>query len=131
MEDLMKLDQDLRGSGLENEAQLRKLNNLLVRTLGGAHGAGPLGLARPEDLSVCLIDSTCLKADIHFPVDWVLLRDVSITLLKAVVLIRKDGLLHRMPEEPEQLMREMNKLSIVGTGSSYAAGTRRPHGSGG
>jgi hypothetical protein len=114
-----------RASTFFDEAQLRKLNNLLVRTLGGAHGARPLGLARPEDLSVCLIDSTCLKADIHFPVDWVLLRDVSITLLKAVILIRKEGLLHRMPDEPEQFIREMNKLSIEMTHARRRQGAPR------
>ena len=34
----------------------------------------------------------CLKADIHFPVDWVLLRDGVRTLMKATLLIRKAGL---------------------------------------
>ena len=54
-------------------------------------------------MSVCLIDTTCLEANIHFPVDWLLLRDVSITLLKAIKLIRKEGLLNRMVDFPEEL----------------------------
>lgn len=101
-----------RASTFFDEAQLRKLNDSFVQTLGGAHGETPLGLEQPEDLSVCFIDSTCLEADIHFPVDWLLLRDVSITLLKAIALIRKEGLLHRMPQQSENFIRDMNKLSI-------------------
>ncbi len=57
------------------------------------------------------LDTTALKAPIHFPVDWVLLRDGARTLLKAIVLIRKHGLLHRM-EEPGEFLAQMNKLCI-------------------
>ncbi len=45
------------------------------------------------------IDSTCLKANIHFPIDWVLLRDAVRTLVKAILVIRKHGLKIRMPEQ--------------------------------
>lgn len=101
-----------RGSTFFDEAQLRRLNVKLVALLGGADGDSPLGLERAEDLSVCLIDSTCLKANIHFPVDWVLLKDVALTLLKALRLIRQEGLRHRMPYEAETFIRQMNKLCI-------------------
>lgn len=40
-----------------------------------------------------------------------LLRDAARTLLKAIRVIRKHGLRHRMPK-PEELIREMNRLSI-------------------
>lgn len=63
-------------------------------------------------------DSTCIGADIHFPVDWVLLRDASRTLINAVVSIRKHGLKHRIPE-PKSFVRRMNKLCME------MAGTRR------
>jgi hypothetical protein len=56
-------------------------------------------------------DSTCVKSNIHFPVDWVLLRDATRTLMKAVTLIRDQGLLHRM-EPPEAFICRMNKLCI-------------------
>ncbi|QBG48560.1 hypothetical protein EGM51_14540 [Verrucomicrobia bacterium S94] len=56
-------------------------------------------------------DTTCVKANIHFPVDWVLLRDAARTLVKAIILIRKQGLRHRIGS-PEQLMTRMNKLCI-------------------
>lgn len=56
-------------------------------------------------------DTTCVESDIHYPVDWVLLRDATRTLMKATALIRKHGLLHRM-DNPKAFMREMNRLCI-------------------
>ena len=56
-------------------------------------------------------DTTCVKANIHFPVDWVLLRDGTRTLIKAIMLIRAKGIKHRMGD-PEKFLRDMNKLCI-------------------
>ena len=56
-------------------------------------------------------DSTCVKANIHFPVDWVLLRDATRTLVGAIVQIRKQGLRHRIGP-PEKFINKMNKLCI-------------------
>jgi hypothetical protein len=56
-------------------------------------------------------DTSCAQANIHFPVDWVLLRDAARTLVKSITLIRKQGLKHRIGR-PEQLMRGVNKLCI-------------------
>jgi IS5 family transposase len=56
-------------------------------------------------------DTTCVKNNIHFPVDRVLLRDATRTLIKAVILIRTQGLKPRM-DRPERFLREMNKLCI-------------------
>lgn len=56
-------------------------------------------------------DTTCVKANIHFPVDWVLLRDATRTLMQTVILIREKGLKHRI-QPPEQLIRKMNRLCI-------------------
>jgi IS5 family transposase len=52
-----------------------------------------------------------VAANIHYPVDWVLLRDATRTLMKAVRLIRDRGLKHRM-EEPETFMSRLNKLCM-------------------
>lgn len=56
-------------------------------------------------------DTTCVKANIHFPVDWVLFRDAVRTLIKAIKLIRKHGLRYRI-SEPAAFLRKMNKLCI-------------------
>jgi hypothetical protein len=56
-------------------------------------------------------DTTCVKSNIHFPADWVLFRDATRTLIKAIQLIRSQGLKHRMGD-PKKFMRDMNKLCI-------------------
>ena len=56
-------------------------------------------------------DTTCVKSNIHFPVDWVLLRDATRTLIKSIELIRSQGLKRRMGA-PKKFMRDMNKLCI-------------------
>jgi hypothetical protein len=71
-----------------------------------------LGLKEALDVEEYFVDSTCLKASIHFPTDWVLLRDGVRTLMKAIKLIRHAGLRGRM-EEPEEFLRRMNRLSIA------------------
>jgi hypothetical protein len=76
-----------------------------------AAGNQPIGLANALELEVLWTDATCLKANIHFPVDWVLLRDATRTLMKAVKLIRQHGMIHRM-DQPEAFLTRMNKLCM-------------------
>ena len=56
-------------------------------------------------------DSTCVKANIHFPVDWVLLRDATRTLIQSITLIRQQGLRYRIGDQ-KQFIKNMNKLCI-------------------
>lgn len=81
----------------------------------------PFGLTEAVDPTEVFFDSTCLKANIHYPVDWVLLRDATRTLMKATVLIRREGLKQRMPQEPLRFLSDMNKLTMA-----MSAGRRRP-----
>lgn len=74
-------------------------------------GGQALGLTSPVDLDAYFLDTTCVPANIHFPVDWVLLRDAVRTLIKAIGLIRKHGLKHRMGK-PEQFVRKINCLCM-------------------
>jgi IS5 family transposase len=90
-------------------------------TAAGADAPQPLGLAVPVDATVVFFDSTCLKANIHFPVDWVLLRDATRTLMKATKLIRRAGLKQRMPQEPLAFLSRMNQLAMA-----MSATSRRP-----
>jgi hypothetical protein len=73
-----------------------------------------LGLAQPVDLDACFLDTTCVEANVHYPVDWVLFRDATRTLMKAVALIRAQGLRHRM-EAPAWFITRMNRLCIAMT----------------
>ena len=91
------------------EAEVRPLvQKLLVQ---GSQAPEQLGLAEPLDLETAFLDSTCLSANLHYPVDWVLLRDAARTLMGSVRLIRDQGLRHRM-EEPETFLSRINKLCI-------------------
>jgi hypothetical protein len=87
-------------------------------------GQQPLDLAEPLDLEVYFLDTTCVMANIHFPVDWVLLRDAVGTLLAAIELIRQQGLKHRMPD-PKALRRRMNRLCIQMTHSRRRSDSKK------
>lgn len=106
-----------RASKLFDEEQLQRLHRTLAEVVANEDLCGAVGLEEALDASVCLVDATCLEANIHFPVDWVLLKDVALTLLKAVKLIRREGLLCRMPQQPEGFIRQMNALCMEMTHS--------------
>jgi hypothetical protein len=69
------------------------------------------GLGQEIEIKDIFLDSTCIKANIHFPVDWVLLRDAARSLILAIKTIRAKGLKHRMIE-PRIFLKQMNKLCI-------------------
>lgn len=83
-----------------------------------------LVLREALDLEEYFLDTTCLKAPIHFPTDWVLLRDGVRTLMKATLLIRRAGLRGRM-EPPEEFLRRMNRLSIEMTQKTRRPGSKK------
>ena len=95
------------------EADMRKVIDTLLAAASGKdeEGRQPLGLAAGLDLESYFLDTTCVRLNIHFPVDWVLLRDAARTLMKATKLIRKRGLKVRM-EEPEEFLKRMNRLCM-------------------
>jgi hypothetical protein len=96
------------------------LDQVLGRLIGAAaqsDGSGQLNriwLANDLELDRVWIDSTCVEANIHFPIDWVLLRDATRTLMKATALIRRHGLKHRM-RPPQSFLTEINRQSIAMT----------------
>jgi len=91
------------------EAQVRELVGQLLRN--GEQQAPQLKLKTALDLDAYFVDTTCVKSNIHFPVDWILFRDATRTLMKSVRLIREQGLKHRM-EAPEVFMSRMNRLCM-------------------
>ncbi len=70
-----------------------------------------LNLKSPFNCENIYLDATCLKANIHFPVDWLLLRDGMVSLLKSILVIRRHGLKHRM-QPPEEFIHRVNLLCI-------------------
>jgi hypothetical protein len=98
----------------------------VVQQLLGVGAAAPQKLVLPEavDLESAFLDTTCLSANIHYPVDWVLLRDATRTLMKAVQLIRDHGLKHRM-DSPQSFLTRINRLCIQMTHCSAKTDTQR------
>jgi len=100
---------------------------MIEQLIGAAHqpeGACRLELANAIELDTVWLDSTCVKTNIHFPVDWVLLCDAVKTLMKATRLIRAHGLKHRM-EAPEVFLKGMNRLSLQMTHARRALDSRK------
>lgn len=66
-----------------------------------------------DSLSVSdiFVDCTCLESNIHFPVDWILLRDAVRTLSRSIDTIRQHGLKHRI-KDPVIFISEINKLCM-------------------
>ena len=95
------------------EAEMRKVIDTLLAAASDdkIEGEQALELASALDLEAYFLDTTCVKLHIHFPVDWVLLRDAARTLMKATILIRKRNLKVRM-EEPEEFLKRMNQLCM-------------------
>jgi hypothetical protein len=91
---------------------------------GAIQKSKKLGLREALDLEAYFLDSTCLEANVHFPTDWVLLRDGVRTLMKATLLIRQAGLRGRM-EAPEEFLRRMNRLSIQMTQEARRSGSKK------
>lgn len=71
-----------------------------------------INLEESFDNSVVLMDSTCMELNIHFPVDWVLLRDAVRTLTKTIECIRRHGLKSRI-KTPNEFRNQMNKICIA------------------
>lgn len=91
---------------------------------GAIQAPAKLGLKAALDLEEYFLDSTGLKANVHFPTDWVLLRDGVRTLMKATRLIRQAGLRERM-EPPEAFLRRMNQLSMAMSQQARRAGSKK------
>ena len=109
------------------EADMRKVVDTLLSAATNpidSDGRQRIALQESLDLEAYFLDTTCVKLNMHFPVDWVLLRDAARTLLKATRLIRKRGLKVRM-EEPETFLKQMNRLCIEMTHSRRKKDAKR------
>ncbi len=106
------------------EETLRPMIEQLIRAAHQPERASGLELAHAIELETVWLDSTCVKTNIHFPTDWVLLCDAVRTLMKATRLIRAHGLKHRM-EPPEQFLKAMNRLSLQMTHARRAQDSQK------
>ncbi|MCK5673419.1 MAG: hypothetical protein KAH95_08575, partial [Spirochaetales bacterium] len=96
------------------EKVIREMNTILLKAAISPEietEENRLKLEESISLDEYFADSTAIKANIHYPVDWVLLRDATRTIMKAVKLIRAHGLRNRM-DDPADFIRAINKLCI-------------------
>lgn len=103
---------------------MRPLIEQMILAARQPPGASALELAHAIELETVWVDTTCLKTNIHFPVDWVLLCDAVRTLMKATRLIRAHGLKQRMAP-PENFLKAMNRLSLQMTHARRAKDSKK------
>jgi len=96
----------------------------LTEVLQEEKKAQEMGLIHAITMELITVDTTCLEANIHFPVDWVLLRDVVRTLMKATATIRRHGLINRMLD-PMHFLSQMNKMCIAMSGARRKPDSKR------
>lgn len=90
----------------------RKLNVDFFKDMLDQKKCNEIGFEKAFELNDLYADSTCIKANIHYPTDWILIKDMIRTLVKKIRLIRKRDLKIRMLDEPEALFSEINKLCM-------------------
>ncbi len=95
-----------------NSFPVEAVRTTVERLLSVASGSpDAIGLADPLETAEIFVDSTCLMANVHFPVDWLLLRDGVRTIVKGILVLRRHGLRHRMPK-PESFLHGINTLCM-------------------
>ena len=93
------------------------IHELIASVCDGAQSEELLFTETPLEIKDVYADSTCIKANIHYPVDWLLFRDAIRTVIGSIKLIRSQGLRHRM-KSPDDFMKKVNNLTIAMTQAS-------------
>ncbi len=89
------------------ESLVRDFVNLLTMAING----GIESISEKLDLTSIYADSTCLKLNIHYPVDWVLIRDAIKSIMKTIKTVRNHNIKHRI-NPPDTFIKKINQLSI-------------------
>ena len=101
------------------------VNKLTTFSISESGREGLLHTKDKIDISECFFDTFCLKTNIHYPTDWILLRDASRTLMLGVMKIRKENICNRMANDCQSFVTDMNKLCIEMTHSARREGGRK------
>jgi len=108
---------------LEAEA-MAEVTGQLTRAVSNEEEARRIGLENSIEVTTAWVDTTCVKAMVHFPVDWVLLRDGVRTTIKSIATIRRHGLCRRMPE-PESFLSAINAQAMKMSAAGRKAGSKK------
>jgi hypothetical protein len=106
------------------QEKMKRILDTLTLALSDEKKAQEMELEEALSMEVAYVDTTCLEANIHFPVDWVLMRDAIRSLMKTVTTIRRHGLKKRMPE-PSSFIKEINSLCIAMTAANRKADSKK------
>ncbi len=90
---------------------LRAVDQFVLQQAEATAAPQTLDLRQPVAMATVWADSTCAETNIHYPVDWILLRDAVRTLIAAMLVLREHGLKHRMPE-PSTFLTTMNQCCM-------------------
>ncbi|MDD5698469.1 MAG: hypothetical protein PHH77_07610, partial [Victivallaceae bacterium] len=93
------------------ESFLTEINDVLRHEFTVSENVEKYGLEQALDDRTLWLDATCLKANIHFPVDWVLLRDAVRTIVKSILCMRRHSLKHRIAP-PETFLSTINTFCM-------------------
>jgi IS5 family transposase len=96
----------------------------LTRAMSEEEQARLIGLENELDVAVAWVDTTCVEANVHFPTDWVLLRDGVRTIVRSVETIRRHGLRCRIPE-PAGFLRAINGQAMAMSAAGRRSGSKR------
>ena len=69
-------------------------------------------------------DSTCVEANIHYPVDWLLIRDAIRSIISSILVIRQNYFTHKMPL-PQSFLSRINSLCIEMSAAYNTEGARK------
>lgn len=96
-----------------NEGLLSEINTLLnVKVIFNEESCIGLGFKKGFKIEDIFADTTCIKSNIHYPVDWVLFRDMIRTSMLKVQMIRDSGIKNRMDKEPSTYLSGINSLCM-------------------
>jgi len=107
MSKINSLENALSEKFIEEMSEMFNKNVVFNKTV-----AVKLGFEDGFNIENLYMDSTCIKANIHYPVDWVLFRDLIRTSMLKVEKIREKGIKVRMPQQPNEYLSGINALCI-------------------
>ncbi len=108
---------------LETE-EMEEVLDALTRAVSNQEQARLIGLENELDMAAAWVDTTCVKAAVHFPTDWVLLRDGVRTIIKSVETIRRHGLRKRIAQ-PAGFLRAINAQSMAMSAAGRKPGSNK------
>ena len=82
-----------------------------------------LGVGKEIVFNTLYGDSTCIEANIHYPVDWLLICDAVKSIVQSIKVIRKNYFTYRIPD-PDSFITRINGHCIEMSATYHSKGAR-------